>query len=284
MTHRDRRGRVHLALLRDPSTGDEQVVLRSPLFRDEWQNELAAGTASTSRATLGVEPTADATAGLARQVMGAVSRLVAGLLARAPEGSVACRAGCDHCCYQAVSVTLPEALAIMRHLQATLRDEELAPLASRLAEARERTRGLTPDERFSLAHPCPFLSVADGRCTIYEVRPLTCRGMNSLDAGECARRLRDEDARAAFLASGEGSRSFLEPIQAVHAVSAGLQVALKELYGLDMRPLDLTGIMHLLLGATGQPDDGTASLAAWLRGDTPFEGAMRVTVGRDAGP
>jgi hypothetical protein len=182
-----------------------------------------------------------------------------------------------------VSVTLPEAVAIMGHLHVTLRDEELAQLASRVAEARERTRGLTPDERFSPAYPCPFLSVADGRCTIYEVRPLTCRGMNSLDAGECARRLRDEDARAAFLASGEGSRSFLEPIQAVHAVSAGLQVALEELYGLDMRPLELTGIMHLLLGAAGQPAGSVASLAAWLKGDTPFESAVRVTAAPEAG-
>ena len=63
--------------------------------------------------------------------MAGVSRLAEGFLAKAPPGSVACRAGCDHCCYQVVGVTPPEALAIVDHLKKTLTSAALSePLRS----------------------------------------------------------------------------------------------------------------------------------------------------------
>jgi hypothetical protein len=97
--------------------------------------------------------------------------------------------------------------------------------------------------------------------------------MNSLDANECAERLRDPAARAEFLASGLGGHSFMEPIRAFHAVSAGLQLGLSELHGLDMRALELTAALDLLLnGPASIPDE-------WIAGRTPFESARS----RDAG-
>ena len=262
---RDAKGRLHLSLHRDPVSGAEGVALTTPIFEESWQNDLVAGTANTAYATLGREATLEGTVGLARKVMGATSRLAEGLLARAPAGTVACRAGCDHCCYQIVGVTTPEALAILDHLSQTASDPELEAVSARVAASRARTRGLSAAERFSPDHPCPFLQ--SGRCSIYEVRPLACRGMNSLDAGECETRLRDPDARAAFLATNEGGHSFMEPIRAFHAVSAGLQVALSELYDLDMRALDLTAAMDLLL-------NGDESIPAdWIGARHPFEAA-----------
>ncbi|WP_437734453.1 YkgJ family cysteine cluster protein [Sorangium sp. So ce1335] len=273
--HKDAEGRVHLTVHRDPASGNERVALRSPVFQEAWQNDVAAATANTAYAVLRGEPSVDGAIELARNAMAATSRLAAGLLARAPGGAVACRAGCDHCCYQSVGVTPPEALAIADHLKTTLSDAALARVTRRVSECRDRTRDLPSAERFSPDHPCPFLE--SGRCSIYEVRPLSCRGMNSLDAGECATRLRDPDARAAFLARGLGGRSFMEPIRAFQAISAGLQLGLSELFRLDMRPLDLTAAMHLLL-------TGPESLAdAWIRGERPFEPARGADQGKDPG-
>jgi len=229
---------------------------------------LAAAAASTAHGTLARETSLEAVVALARNAMDATSRLIDGLLTRAPAGAVACRAGCDHCCYQSVGATPAEVLAIFDHLSRTLGEDELARVAAAVAAHRARTRGLSAAERFSPDHPCAFLDVAAGRCTIYEVRPLACRGMNSLDASECKTRLRDPAARAAFLADGVGSRSFMEPIRAFHAISAGLQLGVAELHGLDMRPLDLAAAMDLLLnGPTSIPDD-------WIGGGTPFEAAL----------
>jgi Fe-S-cluster containining protein len=267
-TARDPAGRVHLVVQRDPAGGAESVALTGPLFQEAWQDEIAAAAASTAHGTLAREMSLEAVVALARNAMDATSRLIEALLTRAPAGAVACGAGCDHCCYQSVGVTPPEALAIYDHLSRTLGEGELARVAAAVAAGRARTRGLSAAERFSPEQPCAFLDVAAGSCTIYEVRPLSCRGMNSLDATECETRLRDPAARAAFLADGVGSRSFMEPIRAFHAVSAGLQLGAAELHGLDMRPLDLAAAMDLLLnGPASLPDD-------WIAGGKPFEPAL----------
>jgi Fe-S-cluster containining protein len=265
-TRRDTSGRLHLVVRRDPASGRGGVFLEAPVFAAAWQNEITAGAANTTYAVLERELTVDRVADLAKSLMGAMSRLAEGLLARAPEGTVACRAGCDHCCYQVVGVTPPEALAIARELRSTLSAEALARVSARLHEATERARGLDAAERFSPDHPCVFLE--SGRCTIYAVRPLACRGMNSLDATECSSRLRDPLVRAEFLATGTGGHSYLEPIRAFHAISAGLQLALAELVHLDMRPLELTPALHLLLAA---PETLGAE---WLRGESPFESVL----------
>jgi Fe-S-cluster containining protein len=265
-TERDAQGRLHLVLQRDAQSGCESVGLRAPLFKEPWQDELSVGTANTARAILRTVPDLERTVELARNAMAATSRLAEALLARAPAGAVACRAGCDHCCHQPVGLTPPEALAILAHLRQTLADEELAAVAARLATRERETRALSSAQRFSPDQPCPFLE--HGECSIYDVRPLACRGMNSLDAEECKTRLRDPDERAAFLASGSGGRSFMEPIRAFHAISAGLQISLSELYGLDMRPLELTRALHLLLNGP------QSSSADWLSGRYAFESAL----------
>jgi Fe-S-cluster containining protein len=264
---RDDAGRLHLRLHRDPGTGREHVTLRAPLFEAEWQNEVASSAANTTLGVLGHAPTLEGVLELTERAMASTSRLIAGLLARAPEGALACRSGCDHCCYQVVGVTAAEALTIHAHLTRTRGAAELERLRAHVADLHERSRGLSSAERFSAQHPCPFLEA--GSCSIYEVRPLSCRGMNSLDASECEARLRDAEARAAFLAQGHGGRCFVEPIGAFRAVSAGLQLGLAELYRLDTRPLDLTAVMFLLL-------EGESSLSsAWIAGEQPFEAALR---------
>jgi Fe-S-cluster containining protein len=266
-------GRTHLTLHRDPA-GNERVAWSAPVFDAAWQNEIALGAANTALGIFREQPSAERAVALAERAMAATSRLSEGLLARAEHGRVACKAGCDHCCHQSVGVTAPEALAIAAHLRQASAPELLAVVKVRLAERLERTRGLSADERFSPELPCPFLQ--QGSCSIYDVRPLVCRGMNSLDAEECERRLRDPEARAEFLARGAGGHCFVEPIRAAQAVSAGLQLAGAELYALDMRPLDLTAALHLLLS-------GPETIAqAWLQGGTPLEAAVSGT--RDVSP
>jgi Fe-S-cluster containining protein len=202
---------------------------------------------------------------LATRAMAAVSGLSNGFLKHAPAGSVACKASCSHCCHQAVAATVPEVLAIFEHLKRTRSSDELELLATRALEYHDKARGLSTEERFSPEHPCVFLE--NSSCSIYEVRPLVCRGLNSLDADECARQLREPEARAAFVRNLAGSRAYLGPIGAFRAVSAGLKFAVAKLYGLDARPVDLLAAIRLLLS-------GPESLVeAWLRGEAAFEQA-----------
>lgn len=80
--------------------------------------------------------------------------------ARARHGeAITCRAGCADCCRRRFSVTALEADAI-REVVAQLDDETRRTLARR---AEEGDPGV-----------CPALD-PDGRCAVYEARPLICR-------------------------------------------------------------------------------------------------------------
>jgi Fe-S-cluster containining protein len=86
----------------------------------------------------------------------------------------ACAAGCDFCCYLPVDVLTPEAFRIAAFLKRTHSPATLATLVCRLAAEGQHDFGL---------RPCVFL--ANRRCSIYEVRPMVCRGYNSLSKERC---------------------------------------------------------------------------------------------------
>jgi hypothetical protein len=161
-----------------------------------------------------------------------------------------------------VGVSPPEVLAIHDHLLATRSTEELDAFDRRLRVADETTRGLSLAQRLSPDLPCPFLE--QGECSIYEVRPLACRGKNSLDASACERTLREPEARADFMAGKLAVPCYREPIRAFHAVAAGMQLALEELHRLHAEPLELTAAMRLLR------DDPEGVPRRWLGGEDPF--------------
>jgi Fe-S-cluster containining protein len=78
----------------------------------------------------------------------------------------ACRTGCNHCCYQGVSVTLEEARRMAKHLNRTYVRQPPMTLESvreDIAVQRAEFSGV----------PCSLLG-EDGRCTVYAVRPLAC--------------------------------------------------------------------------------------------------------------
>jgi hypothetical protein len=81
-------------------------------------------------------------------------------MARSP-GSFACRAGCDRCCGQRFSVFEVEAAPIRA---------ELSRLASTDPALRER---IAEQGRDDASPSCALL--IDGRCSVYEQRPLICR-------------------------------------------------------------------------------------------------------------
>lgn len=95
---------------------------------------------------------------------------------------LACRAGCDACCHLHVMVPpgVPEAIA--RHLVAHLSPPLLTALKAELQKATDAGQGV-PDPS-KLHYRCPLLGI-DGLCTVYEVRPLTCRAFTSKSAAAC---------------------------------------------------------------------------------------------------
>lgn len=260
---KDAAGRVHL-VLHGEGAGRSVTGLSAGLFSEPWQDTVTLTAANAVLRHFGTAPDLGSVEGLAKEAMAALSKLAEGLAAQSAR-AVACSAGCAHCCHQSVGVTGVEALTIVCHVKSTWSPEDLSDLTSRVRATHELTRNMTYKQRHSPALPCVFLRNS-GECSIYSVRPLVCRAVNSLNANECRENLHDEAKRAAYLENGLGASALLGPIRASHAMSAGLQMAGADVYGLDMRPLDLVAIVDLLLHAE---DAG----ARWLDGQPVFEDA-----------
>lgn len=275
--------RVHLQVVRDQATGAEQIKLQLPVFSQAWQNKIVEGVAQLVHTVFGAQMGHEGVVLAARAAMEETSKYVGQLLQLAPQGALACRAACSHCCYQRVGVTAPEALAIVAHLKQTLDEAALFRVKQKVRLAHEKTHHLSAEQRLSPELPCPLLD--NQMCSVYEVRPLSCRGVHSLDEAVCASKLYDENTRQAFLKGEIKGHFYDEPLAAFHAVSAGLQLSLAEQFALDMHPLELISALALLLGPprldeeTEQARFGDQLTNSWLLGKPAFEAAR----GGDAG-
>ena len=121
-------------------------------------------------------------------------------------------------------------------------------MAAHVAAQRARDAGAVDRRAVLAGSPLPVSRRRGGRCTIYEVRPL------SLPRDELARRRRMREAAArpdgaGGVPGGRGAaaiRSWSRSAPSTRSAPASSS-ALSELHGLDMRPLDLIAALHLLL-------------------------------------
>jgi hypothetical protein len=135
---------------------------------DEILNRVAFVAARTLR-------TKTSLAALVTYARNEAESLTAEALRLVPPARIACREGCDACCYQRVVVTGPEAIVIAARISETRSGEEVKALTDRLTAQLQKP----------MRQPCPLLY--RGRCTVYACRPLRCQGHNGVDARQCHR-------------------------------------------------------------------------------------------------
>ena len=111
---------------------------------------------------------------------------------RASERPV-CAVRCTYCCYAPLEVLWPEAEALARHLQVRLSAQERGRVVEALSEHESSSRGLGNAERYARALACPLLDGETGQCAVYPLRPLRCRGANSLHISPCERSCHEDD-------------------------------------------------------------------------------------------
>lgn len=180
---------------------------------------------------------------LAEQVHGAMSAAIDALPSKAQH---ACAPGCFFCCYLPVDVLAPEAFRIAAHLKRTRSPGQLAELVYRLAAPGRHAPG---------THPCVFLE--QGRCSIYEVRPMVCRGYNSLSKERCEAYYADASVDL------KGTKDRVAGSVA-EAIEDGIIAGLNAL-GLDAQWYELSSAVLRALEAT----DGAER---WAGGEGVFEG------------
>jgi Fe-S-cluster containining protein len=153
--------------------------------------------------------------------------------------TIACAAGCSYCCHVHADVTVPEILAIARHLHTTWSEPSRRALHARLALHVARVEHLSDDERWAAKIPCALLDDA-GRCSIHAARPLRCRAFNASEVEPCreafdgdheatpAQIPRLDRAHDAAEAGYDGALIDAGLSAAAHRLEAGLLVALDD--------------------------------------------------------
>lgn len=136
--------------------------------------------------------------------------------------SIECKPGCWYCCMMPVAATAFEAAMAFVAIQ-KLPEEDRQRIFQRLEEHVLLQRDAienSPIKRADFSRQCPLLA-NDGRCSIYDSRPLTCRGVLSTDAERC---------RRAFVEGDDGNPN--EPFQVmsnvINAAIPQLMIALNE--------------------------------------------------------
>ena len=118
---------------------------------------------------------------LAEEITEAVEARVEQLLAKSDLGQVACHTDCAFCCYvPRVLVTLPELARIVECVQAWPVDQ----IGSLKARLEAHVLAQSSDVVSPAARP-PCALLVGRRCSVYDARPLVCRGQHAYDVQEC---------------------------------------------------------------------------------------------------
>lgn len=179
----------------------------------------------------------------ARAVMATADAVAQALAAHFPnQPKRDCRAGCDACCHLYVMVPPGIAEAIAEHLTARLDEKAMAALKAELVKAAAAAGALADPSM--LRYPCPLLA-PDGTCTIYEVRPLTCRSFTSASASACRSLVFDRNSPVPAIPQNPSHfRVYVEATKALE------QAALAR-----GRPAEQQGLAAALLAALGEADE-----------------------------
>lgn len=198
---------------------------------------------------------------LAANALGFAQKAIEQLVERTPSASrPACSAGCAFCCAIPVAVSPPEALYIAAWLRKTLSAEALVDLRARLRARVDERQGWTVEARWVRKRWCIFLH-DDRRCGIYSIRPLACRGYNSLSRSAC---------EEAFTDQGDGVRVHAGVREIAAGVTYGLILASKEL-GLEWGRHEIEAAV---LRALETPD----AAERWASGERVFAGCDQIAM------
>jgi len=202
-------------------------------------------------------PAALTTIELTRTILDLTDRLIGQVHAACHDGHrVACRSGCTYCCTFPVAASAPEVLTIAAFVRDRFDEERRASLNARVEASISATEGMDMSRRDRVRLDCPFLEA--GQCTIYEVRPVACRGVSSYSA---------EDCREDFEHPGTGVEVHTNGLRELvfGAIREGLAVACKSASG-EHRLLELVRAYKIA------SEDSTLA-ETWRSGPEAFESA-----------
>ena len=126
-----------------------------------------------------------------------VKRISKGINVRLKNIKTVCTPGCSHCCHQNIPIHAAEELTIMEYVDQNFSSTQRSDLSNRFrawfAFMNDNTPNLPMLSKKDINEfgnkliqykiPCPFLN-NEKKCSIYPVRPITCRTFYVKDAPE----------------------------------------------------------------------------------------------------
>lgn len=104
-------------------------------------------------------------------------------------GGLACRKDCAFCCHLPVGVRAYEVLLLVDFIRSHFSSNEQQELISRLRQHELTVSPMTRAEQEIAGLSCPLL--AGSYCSVYSVRPFSCRSYHSLDVSACQKFFND---------------------------------------------------------------------------------------------
>jgi Fe-S-cluster containining protein len=134
-----------------------------------------------------------------------------------PSGTIKCAKGCCHCCFRIPEVSIPELSAIWRYVDENFSESLKLEVNSAAKRFVASTQAFRPERLAQVRDHCPLL--VGGLCSVYAVRPLSCRALNSTDVAACEKiKLNQLDPAA--------RPKWAEPPSFASAAESGLRVGL----------------------------------------------------------
>jgi Fe-S-cluster containining protein len=168
--------------------------------------------------------------------------------------AIACREGCNYCCFNQVEVTPPEAMLIGDYVVRNFSAADREALLARMRQSAQRKAGKSKKKIARQRHRLPCALLVAGRCSVYPVRPLVCRAMHAFEAESCK-----PERRQGPLTAGA---FYAHRYEIVWSISAGLKTGCGEL-GCQTGVLDLDRALLDWFAATGPAE-------RWVRGEMVF--------------
>jgi Fe-S-cluster containining protein len=176
---------------------------------------------------------------------------------------IVCKHGCAWCCYMQVGVSAPEVFAIADYLANNKSTLSLDDAKIRLTSLDHKTNNLSAISRLATQQPCAFL--VNNSCSIYEVRPLACRGSNSIDSERC--RLHVEDIDDLLNEKKYTSTPWIHdiPFSIMSTLREGMTAGIEE-WGIYHVKLELTAAVRIAVEDPNAIEDWMAGKDVFRKG------------------
>ncbi len=153
-----------------------------------------------------------------------------------PQVKTDCQINCTYCCHNQVSVTPVEVTLLAEFIKLNFSEEQLRELKIRIYDLEKSTKDMNAFQRKKAKKPCALL--IDNKCSVYTVRPLSCKGWNSLDVNDC---------KEAFNSDSEVQiKTLASPRIITNSVSIAITNTLKNV-GLNNDLLELNSALKIAL-------------------------------------